>query len=115
MLSCCLKDVEIVLILTSYHGILKTRVKKKIFFQSFVPNLGVIRFWSSQQSLDAEENCPETQVMVSNMTYYTCTNLRVMAAAHWSLRMSKQIAPVTLETLGCQILVMNLTLGGLKG
>ena len=37
------------------------------------------------------------------------TVLSVMAAAHWSLRISKQIAPVTLETLGCHIFVMNRT------
>jgi hypothetical protein len=29
--------------------------------------------------------------------------------------MSRQIAPVTEETFGCQILVTNRTLGGLKG
>uniref|UniRef100_A0A2M4D8K7 Putative secreted protein n=1 Tax=Anopheles darlingi TaxID=43151 RepID=A0A2M4D8K7_ANODA len=39
----------------------------------------------------------------------------VMAAAQLSFRMSKQMAPVTEEMLGCQILVMNFTLGGLKG
>ena len=39
----------------------------------------------------------------------------VMAAAHWSLRMSRHMAPVTLLMLGCQILVRNLTLGGLNG
>ena len=33
----------------------------------------------------------------------------VMAAAHWSFRMSRQMAPVTLEIFGCQILVMNRT------
>ena len=43
------------------------------------------------------------------------TVLRVMAAAHWSFRMSRQMAPVTEETLGCQILVRNRTLGGLNG
>ena len=34
---------------------------------------------------------------------------RVIAAAHWSFRMSRQIAPVTLDTFGCQILVINRT------
>ena len=43
------------------------------------------------------------------------TVLRVMAAAHWSFRMSRQMAPVTEETFGCQILVRNRTLGGLNG
>jgi hypothetical protein len=33
---------------------------------------------------------------------------KVMAAAHWSFNMSRQMAPVTLEMLGCQILVTNL-------
>ena len=28
---------------------------------------------------------------------------KVIAAAHWSFRMSKQMAPVTLDILGCQI------------
>ena len=37
------------------------------------------------------------------------TVLSVMAAAHWSFRMSRQMAPVTLEMLGCQILVMKRT------
>ena len=43
------------------------------------------------------------------------TVLSVMAAAHWSFRMSRQMAPVTEETLGCHILVRNRTLGGLNG
>ena len=43
------------------------------------------------------------------MICLSSTYLRVMAAAHWSLSMSKQIAPVTLETFGCHILVINLT------
>ena len=34
---------------------------------------------------------------------------RVMAAAHWSFRISRHIAPVTLEMLGCQIFVTNRT------
>lgn len=33
----------------------------------------------------------------------------VIAAAHWSLRMSKHIAPVAELILGCQIRVMNFT------
>ena len=40
---------------------------------------------------------------------------RVIAAAHWSFRISKQIAPVTELILGCHILVINRTLGGLNG
>jgi hypothetical protein len=32
-----------------------------------------------------------------------------------TLRMSRQIAPVTEETFGCQIFVTKRTLGGLKG
>ena len=43
------------------------------------------------------------------------TVLRVIAAAHWSLRISRQMAPVTLLIFGCQILVRNFTLGGLNG
>ena len=48
------------------------------------------------------------------MTIYLTWTLRrtvrrVMAAAHWSFRMSRQIAPVTLDTFGCQILVINRT------
>lgn len=40
---------------------------------------------------------------------------RVIAAAHWSLRISRQIAPVTEDIFGCHILVINLTFGGLNG
>ena len=48
------------------------------------------------------------------MTIYLTWTLRrtvrrVIAAAHWSFRMSRQIAPVTLDTFGCQILVINRT------
>ncbi len=43
------------------------------------------------------------------------TVLSVIAAAHWSLRMSRQMAPVTLEMFGCQIFVTKRTLGGLNG
>mmetsp|Transcript_31084 Transcript_31084/g.64046 ORF Transcript_31084/g.64046 Transcript_31084/m.64046 type:complete len:190 (+) Transcript_31084:226-795(+) len=39
----------------------------------------------------------------------------VNAGDHWSLSMSKQIAPVCELTFGCQILVLNFILGGSKG
>ena len=39
----------------------------------------------------------------------------VIAAAHWSLRMSKQMAPVTEDMFGCHILVTKRTFGGLNG
>jgi hypothetical protein len=41
--------------------------------------------------------------------------LMVRAGLHWSLRMSRQIAPVFEEMFGCQILVVNLIFGGSKG
>ena len=34
-----------------------------------------------------------------------------MVAAHWSARMSRQMVPVALDTLGCQIFVRKLTYG----
>ena len=40
--------------------------------------------------------------------------LRVMAAAHWSLRMSRQMAPVTELMFGCHILVMKRTLNEMR-
>ena len=39
----------------------------------------------------------------------------VIAAAHWSFRMSRQMAPVTDEMFGCQMRVRKRTLGGLNG
>lgn len=37
------------------------------------------------------------------------------AGDHWSFKMSRQMAPVWLEMLGCQTLVMNFILGGVYG
>ena len=37
------------------------------------------------------------------------------AGDHWSFRMSRQIAPVWLDMLGCQTLVMNFIFGGSYG
>jgi len=37
------------------------------------------------------------------------------AGLHSFLRMSRQMAPVTLETFGCQILVSNFIFGGWYG
>jgi len=49
----------------------------------------------------------------------TCKERRavrmVRAGDHSSLRMSRQIAPVCEEILGCQIFVSNFILGGLYG
>ena len=39
----------------------------------------------------------------------------VIAAAHWSFKMSRQIIPVCELMFGCQIRVKNLTLGGVNG
>ena len=82
-----------VLVLTCHHGI-----------------LGIIRLWGSKQGLDTQQDSPnKSKQVVTNRIGLSSTYLRVMAAAHWSLSMSKQIAPVTLETFGCHILVINLT------
>ena len=48
--------------------------------------------WGSSGSGAANRACSESN-----------TVLNVIAAAHWSLRISKQIAPVTLDIFGCQI------------
>lgn len=60
--------------------------------------------WGSSGSGEAKSACNESR-----------TVRKVMAAAQLSFRMSKQMAPVTDEMLGCQIFVRNLTFGGLKG
>ena len=40
---------------------------------------------------------------------------KVIAAAHFEAKISRQIAPVTLDTLGCHKGVVNRTFGGVNG
>uniref|UniRef100_A0A336LS43 type I protein arginine methyltransferase n=1 Tax=Culicoides sonorensis TaxID=179676 RepID=A0A336LS43_CULSO len=60
--------------------------------------------WGSSGSAAANKACSDKR-----------TVRRVIAAAQLSFRISRQMAPVTDEILGCQSFVMNFTLGGLNG
>ena len=64
------------------------------------------------EKLNSESGNILHSFIIFNIYYFFVSNLvvrRTVRTYHWSLRISRQIAPVTDDILGCQILVKNRT------